>query len=64
MNATETELMVPPDEIGAPKMRASMMAAHNPASPSDVPAKRPVSPSDVPPKRHPVSPSDVPPRSK
>lgn len=40
MNATETELMVPPDEIGAPKMRASILAAQHHKTPSEAPARR------------------------
>ncbi len=68
MNATETELMVPPDELGEPKMRPSIHAAKNhPASPSEIPdrPKHPASPSEIPPRRkHSTSPSEIPPRSK
>jgi hypothetical protein len=58
MNALETELMVPPDEIGEPKMRPSTKAAGYTSSDSP----RQISPSDIPPRKHPVSPSDIPPR--
>jgi hypothetical protein len=68
MNATETELMVPPDEIGEPKMRLSAKGdTHSPSSPSDIPprTKYPVTPSDAPPRRkQSTSPSDAPRRSK
>ncbi len=68
MNATETELMVPPDEIGEPKMRPSAKGdTHSPPSPSDIPPrkKHPTTPSDIPPRRkHPSPASDAPRRSK
>jgi hypothetical protein len=68
MNATETELMVPPDEIGEPKMRFSAKGdTHRPMSPSEIPArpKHPASPSEIPPRRkRSTSPSEIPPRRK
>jgi hypothetical protein len=65
MNATETEFMVPPDEIGQPKMRPSAKGdTHKPLSPSEIP-QRPTSPSEIPPRRkESTSPSEIPPRSK
>jgi hypothetical protein len=68
MNATEMEIMVPPDEIGEPKMRASGQGdTHSPVSPSEIPArpKDPASPSEAPVRRkQPPSASEIPPRSK
>jgi hypothetical protein len=75
MNAVETELMVPPDEIGEPKTRPLTKAAvritcsdgpGRQVSPSDIPPRQkyPTRSSDIPPRKHPVSPSDIPPRSK
>lgn len=67
MNATETELMVPPDELGEPRMRASIHAAkHHPASPSEIPTrpKHPASPSEIPPRRKYSTTSEIPPRRK
>jgi len=68
MNATETELMVPPDEIGEPKMRLSAKGdTRSPQSPSEIPArtKYPASPSEAPRRqKHSTSPSEAPRRSK
>ena len=68
MNATETELLVPPDEIGEPKMRFSAKGnTYRPASPSEIPPRRKhsTSPSEIPPRRkHSTSPSEIPPRRK
>jgi hypothetical protein len=62
MNALETEIMVPPDEIGEPKMRPSTKVPARITS-SDGPDRQ-ISPGDIPPRKHPVSPSDIPPRRK
>lgn len=68
MNATETELLVPPDEIGEPKMRIWAKGnTHRPQAPSEIPTRRriPASPSEIPPRRkHSTSPSEIPPRRK
>jgi hypothetical protein len=66
MYATETELMVPPDELGEPKMRISAKGnTHRPQTPSEIPVRRKSPTSEIPPRRkHSTSPSEIPPRRK
>jgi hypothetical protein len=66
MNATETELMVPPDEIGEPKIRFSAKGdTHSPVSPSEIPPRRKHSTtSEIPPRRKHSTTSEIPPRRK
>ena len=61
MNATEIELMVPPDEIGEPKMRHSLKADAHTASPAP---RRPADPVDDPHRRNPSPPSYAPPQKE